>query len=133
MSEVSKARIIANRPNAQEFDSPESKIVRKLTYEFISKNMQNEPNLEIDPMVVTKALTSDYDKKTLGQRAENEPKTNPNEPNFLEDKPHSKPENGDFDIFMKILFMQNEPNLPSSSTYFEAVSQSKCCGFNKLL
>ncbi len=41
---------------------------------------------------------------------QNEPKTNPNEPNFLEDKHDSKPKNGDFDIFYENLFMQNEPN-----------------------
>ena len=41
---------------------------------------------------------------------QNEPKTNPNEPNFLEDKPYSKPKNQLFDIFYENLFMQNEPN-----------------------
>ena len=44
--------------------------------------MQNEPNWKIDPMTVTKALTTDYDKRTLGIRGKNEPKTNPNEPNL---------------------------------------------------
>ncbi len=38
------------------------------------------------------------------------PKTNPNEPNFLEVKADSKPKNQHFDIFYKNLFMQNEPN-----------------------
>ena len=41
---------------------------------------------------------------------QNEPKTNPNEPNFLEDKPRSKPDNGDFRQIYENLFMQNEPN-----------------------
>ena len=41
----------------------------------------------------------------------NEPKTNPNEPNFSEAKPDSKPKNRDFRQFYDNLFMQNEPNL----------------------
>ncbi len=39
--------------------------------------MQNEPNLKIDPMAVTKVLTTVYNKRTLGIRGKNEPKTNP--------------------------------------------------------
>jgi hypothetical protein len=69
----------------------------------LTKNMQNEPNLRNAQMIVTKALTWDYDKRTLGQRGKNEPKTNPNEPNLL-----------------------------LSGIYFEAVSQSKCCGESSL-
>ncbi len=41
---------------------------------------------------------------------QNEPKTNPNEPNFPEVKPHSKPKNKDFRQIYENLFMQNEPN-----------------------
>ena len=44
--------------------------------------MQNEPNLEIDPMNITKVLTTDYDKRTLGIRGKNEPKTNPIQTQF---------------------------------------------------
>jgi hypothetical protein len=43
--------------------------------------MQNKPNLEIDPMVVTKVLTTDYDKRTLGGRGKNKPKQTQNKPN----------------------------------------------------
>ena len=43
-------------------------------------------------------------------QTQNEPKTNPNEPNFSEDKTHSKPKNGDFRQIYENLFMQNEPN-----------------------
>ncbi len=32
-------------------------------------------------MNVNKVLTTDYEKKTLGERGKNEPKTYPNEPN----------------------------------------------------
>ena len=41
---------------------------------------------------------------------QNEPKTNPNEPNFLETNPRSKPKNEDFRQILQNLFMQNEPN-----------------------
>ena len=41
---------------------------------------------------------------------QNEPKTNPNEPNFLEGKTDSKPKNEDFRQIYDNLFMQNEPN-----------------------
>ena len=41
---------------------------------------------------------------------QNEPKTNPNEPNFSEAKPHSKPKNQHFRQIYENLFMQNEPN-----------------------
>ena len=41
---------------------------------------------------------------------ENEPKTNPNEPNFSDTKPRSKRNNGDFRQIQNNLFMQNEPN-----------------------
>ncbi len=41
---------------------------------------------------------------------QNEPKTNPNEPNFSEVKTDSKPKNEDFRQIQTTLFMQNEPN-----------------------
>ncbi len=72
--------------------------------------MQNEPNWKMTQMTVTKALTTDYNRRTLGIRGKNEPKTNPNEPNFLDTNPHSKPKNGDFRQIQNNLFMQNEPN-----------------------
>jgi len=53
--------------------------------------MQNEPNLKIDPMNVTKVLTTDYNSWTLGIRGKNEPKTNPNEPNFMQNEPKTNP------------------------------------------
>jgi len=37
-------------------------------------------------MNVNKVLTKDYGKRTLGQHGKNEPKTNPNEPNFKKAK-----------------------------------------------
>jgi hypothetical protein len=42
--------------------------------------MQNEPKFRKSQMNVNKVLTKDYEKRTLGQRGKNEPKTNPNEP-----------------------------------------------------
>ncbi len=41
---------------------------------------------------------------------QNEPKTNPNEPNFSEAKPRSKRNNRDSRQIQEDLFMQNEPN-----------------------
>ncbi len=43
--------------------------------------MQNEPNFRKSQMNVNKVLTKDYEKRTLGQRGKNEPKTNPNKAN----------------------------------------------------
>jgi len=48
----------------------------------ISPFMQNEPNFRKSQMKVNKVLTKDYEKRTLGERGKNEPKTNPNEPNL---------------------------------------------------
>jgi len=39
--------------------------------------MQNEPNSQESQMNVIKALTRDYENKTLGQSGKNEPNTNP--------------------------------------------------------
>jgi len=39
--------------------------------------MQNEPNFPKSQMNVNKVLSRDYEKRTLGQRGKNEPKTNP--------------------------------------------------------
>jgi len=39
--------------------------------------MQNEPNFPDAQMNATTFITKDYEKKTLGQRGKNEPKTNP--------------------------------------------------------
>ena len=47
----------------------------------LTKNMQDKANLEIDPMVVTKVLTKNYDKKTLGAHGKNKAKTKPNKAN----------------------------------------------------
>jgi len=43
--------------------------------------MQNEANFPGSQMIVNKAITKDYENKTLVQRGKNEPNTNPNEPN----------------------------------------------------
>jgi len=43
--------------------------------------MQNKANFKKSQMNVNKVLTRDYEKRTLGERGKNEPKTNPNEPN----------------------------------------------------
>jgi len=44
--------------------------------------MQNEPNFRKSQMNVSYYNTKNYEKRTLCQRGKNEPKTNPNEPNF---------------------------------------------------
>ena len=43
--------------------------------------MQNKANFRKSQVNVNKVLTKDYEKRTLGERGKNEPKTNPNEPN----------------------------------------------------
>ena len=48
--------------------------------------MQNEPNFRKSQMNVNNVLTRDYEKRTLGERGKNEPKTNPNEPKFKKAK-----------------------------------------------
>ena len=48
--------------------------------------MQNEPNFQESQMNVIKALTRDYENKTLGQSGKNEPKTNPIKANLLKAK-----------------------------------------------
>ncbi len=49
--------------------------------------MQNKAKFRKGQMNVNKVLTRDYEKKTLGERGKNEPKTNPNEPNQSQLKP----------------------------------------------
>jgi len=44
--------------------------------------MQNEPNFRKSQMNASYYITMDYEKRTLGERGKNEPKTNPNEPNL---------------------------------------------------
>jgi len=39
--------------------------------------MQNEPNFRKSQMNVSDYITMDYEKRTLGERGKNEPKTNP--------------------------------------------------------
>jgi len=43
--------------------------------------MQNKPNFRKSQINVSPVNTRDYEKRTLGERGKNEPKTNPNEPN----------------------------------------------------
>ncbi len=50
------------------------------------------------------------EKVTKMSLLQNEPKTNPNEPNFPDTQPRSKPKNEDFRQIYDNLFMQNEPN-----------------------
>ncbi len=44
--------------------------------------MQNKANWKIDPMTITKVLTTDYNRKDTWCRGKNEPKTKPNKANF---------------------------------------------------
>jgi len=48
--------------------------------------MQNEPNFRKSQMNVNKVLTRDYEKRTLGERGKNEPKTNPKQSQFQRQK-----------------------------------------------
>jgi len=58
--------------------------------------MQNEPNFRKSQMNVNKVLTRDYEKRTLGERGKNEPKTNPKR---TQNEPKTNPKR-----------TQNEPN-----------------------
>jgi hypothetical protein len=53
--------------------------------------MQNEPNFRKSQMYVNKVLTKDYDKKTLGKRGKNEPKTKPIKANKMPKQTQSNP------------------------------------------
>jgi len=46
--------------------------------------MQNEPNFRKSQMNVSYYITMEYEKRTLGERGKNEPKTNPNEPKLTQ-------------------------------------------------
>jgi len=65
-----------------------SSIVCRLSFTTVEESlqirlfMQNEPNFRKSQMNVNNVLTTDYEKRTLGERGKNEPKTNPNEPNY---------------------------------------------------
>ena len=74
--------------------------------------MQNEPNFEKAQMNVNKVLTKDYEKKTLGERGKNEPKTNPNEPN-------SKP--------IKANIMPKQTQYKAKQTQLKPISEAKKC------
>ena len=50
--------------------------------------MQNKPNFWKSQMNVNKVLTRDYEKRTLGKRGKNKPKTNPIQTQY---KPNTKP------------------------------------------
>ena len=73
----------ANRRNAPNPTATPSKppILPKLStiYGLI---MQNEPNFRKSQMNVSKVITKEYEKRTLGERGKNEPKTNPIKANF---------------------------------------------------
>ena len=49
--------------------------------------MQNEPNFQNGRINVTSVMTNRYEKKGHLVNGKNEPKTNPNEPNFLRNWP----------------------------------------------
>jgi len=53
--------------------------------------MQNEPNSRKSQMNVNNLLTRDYEKRTLGERGKNEPKTNPIYPCVASGEAGSKP------------------------------------------
>jgi hypothetical protein len=50
---------------------------RKIDDTKLYKNMQNKANWKIDPMNITKVLTTDYNSWTLGIRGKNKAKTKP--------------------------------------------------------
>jgi hypothetical protein len=67
---------------AQESESPESENVRKITYEIISKNLQNKANFLDAQMNVSTDITTNYEQLTMNNELKNEPNTNPNKPNL---------------------------------------------------
>jgi len=55
-------------------------------------------------------ITMDYEKRTLGERGENEPKTNPNEPNYKKAKMNVKSYiTRDYEKIRVFGFRQNKP------------------------
>jgi len=50
--------------------------------------MQNKPNFRKSQMNVSKVLTRDYEKRTLGERGKNKPNTNPIQTQY---KPNTNP------------------------------------------
>ena len=80
---------------AQESVSHERENVRKITYEIISKNMQNKPNFPEAQMNVSRVSRKDYENETLGKRGKNKPNSNPIQsqykPNQSQNKPNTKP------------------------------------------
>jgi len=53
--------------------------------------MQNKPKLQRSQMNVNKVLTKDYEKKTLGERGKNKPKTNPKQTQTNPNKAKTNP------------------------------------------
>jgi len=56
--------------------------LRKITYEIINLFLQNEPNFKKVKLSITIEMKKDYEQMDTWSIRKNEPKTNPNEPNF---------------------------------------------------
>jgi len=55
------------------------------TKDYVRKNklfLQNEPNFKKSQMYLSPFITTNYEQRTMNYEVKNEPKTNPNEPNF---------------------------------------------------
>ncbi len=60
--------------------------LRKITYEFISKNMQNKPNFQKSQMNASSVLTTDYENIANWTLGQNKPNSNPIKPNLRKAK-----------------------------------------------
>jgi len=84
----------------------------------IAHFMQNKPNFRKAQMNVTKALTRDYEKKTLGQRGKNKPNTkpiqtqsNPIKANKMPKQTQYKPKQTQFAVSLPALSVVEGSNL----------------------
>jgi len=86
-------------------------------------------------MNVTKVLTKDYEKRTLGERGKNEPKTNPNEPKFKKAEMNvNNVLTKDYENISNWAICENEPktnpnkpNLSLRSLWRSRISEAKKC------
>jgi len=71
--------------------------------------MQNEPNFRKSQMNVSDYITMDYEKRTLGERGKNEPKTNPKR---TQNEPKTNPKRTQF-ILAQPLAKQDQSQFQS--------------------
>ncbi len=74
--------------------------------------MQNKPNFRKSQMNVTKVLTKDYEKRTLGERGKNKPNSNPIQTQY---KPNTNPIQTQFKPTSNPIQSQSKPKQTQSN------------------